>query len=713
MATAELTPTRAEREAHRKAVFRRKQTAALSEIGKPRLNVCQIVAGHRLRKLCENDLEAFNREAFPNSSGLKPFGQVQLDSIAHDREVVENGGRIVKAEPRGYTKTTRGCNAALWATLYGKRRMVPVFSANMEKSKTQIMARWKTELMSNDLLYWMFPKLIWPFRCLQNKSQRCASQTCNGRLTQTQWTSDRIVFPDTPGESGSGAVLVALPLKSCRGATHTMPDGTILRPDLLIFDDVQKDEDADNPNTIHKMEDLIDHTALMLGGHSQTISAIMNVTVRQPEDLNELYLKKHGWRRVRYKMLTKRALWEKELWLGAYADILKNYNPESVDDQRRAQKEALAFYLAHRDEMDEGAEVTWEWGYAWNDKDPVEASAIQHAYNILIDLGESVFASECQNEPLRDTGGLTILKPEQMRKKQSSYERNQVPKDCTKLTAFVDVHDNIHYWHVWTWEPRFTGYLIDYGTFPNQKRRNFAHTMLPVPLSKIFPGLDNPARVLAGLDAVIHGFDDEKYGCVGLLRREWLRTDNVPLKIALCGIDANGEESKVVKDFIRGSMFKELMYPSFGRGIPATTPPMSTWRKQGKRDEGPEWITQEGKPGEPIGVLFDTNYWKTQFHRALALAPGSQGASYVYKVENEEQHRRLSEHWYAERPKEVSCGSRVVYEFPSKFKGDNHDFDCAVGARVAASKAGIRSAGSNKPKKKRLTLQEMAARARR
>src|SRR5687767_13636676 len=107
-----------------------------------------------LRQQCADDLEAFNVKVFPNSTGLKPLGQVQRDSIAHDQSVIRGGGRVCKAEPRAYGKTTRTCNGALWGDLYGYRRMIPVFSANLEKSKNQIIARWKAEIQGNDLLFW-------------------------------------------------------------------------------------------------------------------------------------------------------------------------------------------------------------------------------------------------------------------------------------------------------------------------------------------------------------------------------------------------------------------------------------------------------------------------------------------------------------------------------------------------------------------------------
>lgn len=708
MATVE-SPSRAAKERTRKRKFRRKQAALDAEIGPPPITKAQRKQGDRLREAIWDNLYLFDTEVFPNSSGLKPYGDIQKESIEQDFKIITEGGRIVRAEPRGYTKTTRTANHALFGVLTGRRRMVPVFSANLEKSKEQIMARWKAECLSNEQLFWMFPDLIWPLRALENKSQRCQSQVYNGRPTYTKWKADRIVFPHIPGITGSGAILIALPLKSCRGATHTMPDGTILRPDLLIFDDVQKDEDAANPKTVTKLRSLIKHSAMMLGGHSKTMSAIMNATVRDLDDLTEQFLADQSWRRVRYKMLVKPALREKELWLGKYAEIRRNFDQDRPDDQLRAKLEALEFYKAHRAEMDEGAEASWEWGYAWDDEVPTEISAVQHAYNILIDDGEEVFASECQNEPIRDTGGLTILKPSQIKAKFQPYRRNVVPPEVTKVVSFIDPHPQILYWQVWAWEPRFTGYCIDYGTFPNQRRRSFSHDATPIRLDLFFKNMDDNARITAALEALIEG--NEELDLPGLMRREWVKTDGQPLKVARCGIDANGTEADAIKKYIRQSDFASLLTPTFGRGIGASSVPMSQWDQSRKSNDGPEWVKTKGHVGDPPGITFDTNFWKTSFYRALALERGSQGAIYLFKVDNPEEHDMIAAHWYSEIPREVWCGSRCVYEFPKTPIGDNHKFDVAVGARVMASKEGITSARRPPPKKKRLTLEEMLQKA--
>lgn len=287
------------REKTRKAKYSQKRYEGAAEIGEPEISSALKRKGTVLRNACKNSLLKFNVLCFPNSTGLKPFGDVHKNSIAQDEEVIRHGGKVCKAEPRGYGKTTRTGNAALFAALFNLRSMIPVFSANMEKS-TSLMERWKTELVGNEQLFAMFPYLLWPFRALGNKPQAAATQTFRGELTNIKWTAKRIVFPTIDGQEASGNILIALPLKTCRGAIHTLPDGTILRPDLCIFDDVQSDEAADNPNTIRTLVELIDHTAMMLGGHSQSMSAIMNCTVRKADDLSEQYLTKSGWRHVRY-----------------------------------------------------------------------------------------------------------------------------------------------------------------------------------------------------------------------------------------------------------------------------------------------------------------------------------------------------------------------------------------------------------------------------
>lgn len=673
---------------------------SVSEIGPPPLSDEQRERGAELRERCRNSLLAFNTDVFPNSSGLKPFGKVHIDSIEHDQNTIVAGGRICKAEPRGFGKTTRTCNASLWGALYGYRRMIPVFSANLEKSKSQIMARWKSELFSNDFLFWMFPELIWPLRALENKPQRCASQTFNGVPTHVQWTADRIVFPYVPGIPGSGSALIALPLKSCRGATHTTPENEILRPDLVVFDDVQKDEDADNPNTIRKLEDLIDHTALMLGGHSQTMSAIMNCTVRKPDDLSESYLKRTGWRRVRYKMLETPATNE-NLWLESYAEIRNNFDPESPESADEAKASSLKFYIDNRAEMDAGASANWEWAYAWNDTNLTEISAIQHAYNILIDLGESVFASECQNQPLASAEMARLLPAKEICRKQHGEKRGVIPKAAEKLVVFVDCQQNVLAWEVMASSTELQAGVVRYGFWPEQKQRYVERKKASPDFDALYPGQQIEAQLYAALN--------DFFGW--LLQQEWKTADGTPMQFDLALVDS-GAWTKTVNLFVDNHKHQIKIMPSQGVGVRASDTPFSQRRKVTGETHGHHFIIKRSREERTKYVMMDVNFWKTKLHELLRAGIGSASYLSLYSASPEE-HLMFADHLRAEFPTQTEGRGRKLDEWEIlPHRPENEFLDCSVGCLVALSICGCATTGMGQVKKKKpMSLAAMAAAA--
>jgi hypothetical protein len=171
------------------------------------------------------------------------------------------------------------------------------------------------------------------------------------------------------------------------------------------------------------------------------------------------------------------------------------------------------------------------------------------------------------------------------------------------------------------------------------------------------------------------------------------------MRLKAVDIDASGSASDAIKKYVRQSQFGGILYPSFGRGITAAQMPISQWQQSKGKHEGPEWVRTKGKPGDPPGIMFDTNYWKTRFHRALAQPSGSQGAIYLYKVDDPADHRLVSEHWYGEKATEVTAGNRVVIQFTQRPGSDIHYFDSGVGNMVAASREGVSSVVVNSKRK--------------
>ncbi|GAG96647.1 unnamed protein product, partial [marine sediment metagenome] len=238
------------------------------------------------------------------------------------------------------------------------------------------------------------------------------------------------------------------------------------------------------------------------------------------------------------------------------------------------------------------------------------------------------------------------------------------------------------------------------GTWPDQKRLGFLHRSPPIPMSRIYPGMTAPARIDVGLDDLF----------AFLLDREWLRMDDVPLRITRCLVDANGTYSDDIFKTCRNSQYASVLTPSFGFGITAKKLPISRLpRNKGRRDIGPEWAPKKAERGQIPAVIFDANYWKTQFHKQLSMAKGERGALVLYDAEPE-THRRTAEGYRSELPVEVSAHNRTVCEWSEIPNRENHPLDCAVGCMVAASMEGVKTVERVAPVKERLSLSAMASR---
>ncbi len=88
---------------------------------------------------------------------------------------------------------------------------------------------------------------------------------------------------------------------------------------------------------------------------------------------------------------------------------------------------------------------------------------------------ERAFYAEYQNEPLKPSDLRSdVLTAQMVCERANGRGRREVPMACTKLTMFVDVHNKLLYYCVCAWQEDFTGFVVDYGTFPEQNDRMFS-----------------------------------------------------------------------------------------------------------------------------------------------------------------------------------------------------------------------------------------------
>lgn len=619
---------------------------------------------------CERNFQLFCESYFPETYALA-WSPDHLKVIEKIETAVLRGGLFALALPRGSGKTTITESAALWSMLYGHREFVVLIGAT-ESAALELLDSLKTELEVNERLAEDFPEVCYPVAQLEGIANRCAGQLYKGERTRITWTSNEIVLPTVEGSRASGIIVrVAGITGRIRGMKFKRSDGRNVRPSLVVIDDPQTSESAGSLEQTRKRVRVLAGDILGLAGPGQKISGIMPCTIIRPGDMADIILNRNthpDWNgektRMVYRFPTNMKLWEE------YAEI----RAEALRTEGNFQK-ATEFYLANREAMDAGAEVSWEARFNHD-----EVSALQHAMNLKFQ-DESAFMSEYQNDPLPDdTADDSLLSVDEICAKINGLARRRVPLKCDRLTMFVDVQKALLFYVVIAWAEDFTGAVIDYGSWPDQHRHEYSLGDANPSIQTLFPKAGFEGALYAALSALT----DE---CLG---REWEREDGAVLKIERALVDANwGQSTDVVYQFCRQSSHAGVILPSHGRYVGASSKPMTEYRKQQGDRLGFNWMIPNVAGKRAIRhVIYDTNYWKSFIHARLAVPVGDKGSLTLYgRIPG--AHQLFAEHLTAEYRVKTQGRGRTVDEWKLKPQShDNHFLDCVAGCAVCGSMLG-------------------------
>lgn len=681
-------------EAHKQRAAER--FAELSESGRD-IGPIPKCKDEQRRERCRTSFRLFLETYFAGTFYLE-WSPDHLEIIAAVEAAVLRGELLAFAMPRGSGKTSIIEGAALWALLFGYRDFVAII-ASEEDHACSMLESIKVECETNELLLEDFPEAIFPIVQLERINNRARGQTCEGRATHIKWKEKEIQFPTVPGSAASGGIIkVSGILGGIRGmSAKRVRDGKKVRPRLVLVDDPQTDDSARSRSQVAKREAVLKGAILGLAGPDVQIAGLATVTVVVPGDLADRLLdrKAHpAWQGRRMKLVydwpTDSDLWQK------YAELRQQGQREGSGTEA-----ADRFYLKNREGMDAGSRVAWPAR-----KSGTEASAIQHAWNLRIDRGETAFWAEFQNEPLpvveQSSEELTAS---QIAEKLNRYPRQAIPLACQHLTMFIDCQRDILYWVVCAWEENFSGYVIDYGTYPDQRRPYFTVREITKRLSSVSKAKSVEGALLEGLEVLTSK----------MLTREWKREDGASMRIERCLVDAN-YLSDTVYQFCRESARAGVVMPSHGQGVRAASTPFSMYaRKPGDRI-GHYWrIPNVQKKRLVRHVQIDTNYWKSFVHSRLATPRGDPGCLSLFG-DSPEAHRMLADHLVAEYRVATTAKGRTVEEWHERpSKDDNHWLDGVVGCAVAASMLGavLPGAGGFKPpKRQRVSFAQLQARKR-
>jgi hypothetical protein len=650
-----------ERRKGRAAEAKRSESAKGRDIGEmPPVEDAKRRASARtdFRLFCETYLA----ESFPLA-----WSADHLTAIAKIEAAVLRGELFAFAMPRGSGKTTLCESACLWAMLYGHRQFIVLVGADQTIASAMADSL-KAQVENNDLLLDDFPEACYPVRCLDRIAQRAKGQTYQGKPTEIDWAADQVTLPFIKGSPSAGAcVRVAGITGRIRGLKHTRPDGKTIRPSLVLIDDPQTDESAASPSQCLSRERILSGAILGLAGPGTKIAGLCTITVIRPDDLADRLLDRArhpAWQGERTKLVYEWPTTE-DLWL-EYGELRRSGQRNGTGTA-----EADAFYVARQAEMDAGARVAWP-----ERRNEDELTAIQHAWNLRIDRGESAFAAEFQNQPVAEDVASDKLDKRALALRVTTLAKGVVPANHHQLTAFVDVQDRVLFWLVASWSEQFGGHVVQYGVYPDQGVSFFEAGSAKRTLAKASGSEGFEAALHAGLEKVAQM----------LLSKDWQREDGTAMRVSQMMVDANwGKSTQTVRTFCKRSAYAGIILPSHGRGIGASSPALTDKGKSRGDKIGLNW--RIGNVAGQRSVTYDTNFWKTFAASRLRLATGDPEAIMVCAGE----HDLLWEHLTNEYPvRTESSRGRVVDEWKlSGNRFENHWWDCLVGAAVAASIAGV------------------------
>lgn len=309
---------------------------SLSAISERRKKVLDPVSGY----------DFFVSNYFPHYVRSSSRSQLHNYLFEHLPQVLQQPSSVhlAIAAPRGEAKSTLVSQLfTLYCLVAQKKRYALIVMDSIDQAYPMLEAI-KVELEFNQRLRVDFPEI--------------AGQ---GRV----WQAATIVT------KANQKVQVAGFGKKLRGLRHGA-----YRPDLVVLDDIENDEQVRSPEQRDKLHDWLKKTVLPLGAAGDKLDVVYIGTILHYDSVLNRTLSSKAWKTAKFKALIRQpddmSLWDK--WEDFYLN-----EGEAVAD---------AFYSQNKSAMDKGAVVSWA------------ARPILTLMKIRARDGHATFDSEYQNDPL-------------------------------------------------------------------------------------------------------------------------------------------------------------------------------------------------------------------------------------------------------------------------------------------------------------------------
>ena len=321
------------------------------EAGSQNFDISPQATKARVARVLGGDFRFFVQFYFPHYIRSQTESELHQYLFFRLPEILKNPDNIQQAiaAPRGEAKSTLVSRLFTLFCLICEKKNFVVLVSDTYNQACQFLESIKAELEFNPRLQNDFPQ-----------------HTGVGRV----WQVGEILTAKNQKIEAAGSG------KSLRGLVHGA-----YRPDLVILDDIENDEQVRSPEQRDKLQSWLNKTVLNLGAVDCKNDFIYIGTILHYDSVLNRTLHNPAWQSRVFKALKRlpenMALWDK------WEELFVN-DGESVAD---------AYYAAHKDEMDKGAEISWQ------------ARPLLALMKIRASSGHATFDSEYQNDPVSSESG--------------------------------------------------------------------------------------------------------------------------------------------------------------------------------------------------------------------------------------------------------------------------------------------------------------------
>jgi hypothetical protein len=600
-----------------------------------------------------------------------PWGQVHRDMIGAAVRSIQTGAGMCCAAPRGTGKSSVLAGVALWAVLSGACRF-PVVAGWSHQAARRMLRKWLSSLADNERLHADYPEICGPFEVsthanrLKGMAWEDSGDLCGADV---RVMDGALVLPD--GRGALGAVSIS---GNVRGLHAGLPDGSTIRPDVLLLDDPQDKATAESPALVRKVVDRIEADLFSMSGPDVRLAVMTAATIIAAGDVAEHFLQHEDFEAIRVAQVTA---WPTG-WDNAESEARRlwaDWNKARLEgiDNRDGGKAARKFYRANKGAMIEGMAVSWPARFDKKRKDPDAFYAAMWDY---FRLGERAFMAERQNAPLSNQAESVFELPQaHVARRVNGLARRKAPDNAVALVGMVDINADGLRWGLAAASNERALSIVAYGIHPGHGR----------PL--IGDGESEAVAIMRGLSGL-----DEVLSQTAILRGD----DRMPIDCML--LDCGGSWMQTVFDWLNagGRQSSIPWMASRGWGSRNYRPSRNMIGRPGDGMHLAKW------PGKGNVLVHNSDQWRMSQQKGWLLPVGAPDAIALFGTDGE-KHEHFADG--------VVCERLVAYaetDHGPLFKWQNtpglrNDWgDVATGLFVAAARMGLTPTGirQDAPKRK-------------